>query len=343
MSQAIYRPIIIGLSGPELTSPESHWIQALQPYGVIFFRRNLVDPTQVRALVAAVRDCAGEDCPIWIDQEGGRVQRLGPPHWPRLPSPLAIGRCWRRHAFDGLTHAQALGQVIGHQLASLGITHTCAPCLDLAITGADPVIGDRAFGTTPAEVIPLALAFLDGLQTTGVAGIVKHLPGMGRVTADSHVTCPIIETPLATLEAEDWLPFRVIQTRVVMTAHVTLPAFGPAPVTVNPEALSRLRLLCPDSLIVSDCLTMGALHGSIEERVGAALDAGCDLALYSNGTSSERESAVRAAGEPRLAREPRETLRPLPEDRVADCLAHLERLIEADQADPTRDQPATGA
>lgn len=343
MSDSLSRPIIIGLSGPELTPPESKWIRALRPYGFILFRRNIDSPTQLSRLITALRECGGAECPIFIDQEGGRVQRLGPPHWPRLPSPLTIGRRWRRHAFDGLTQAHALGQVIGHQLARVGITHTCAPCLDLAIEGADPVIGDRAFGTTPAEVIPLALAFLDGLHTTGVSGVIKHLPGMGRVTADSHVTCPVIETPLATLEAEDWLPFRVVHTRYAMTAHVTLPALGPAPVTINAEAIARLRSLCPESLIVSDCLTMGALEGSIEDRVTAALNAGCDLALYSNGDASERERAVYAAGEPRLVREPIDPLTPLSEEHLARCLKSLGTVSEKVQADPTRDPPATGA
>ena len=340
MSHSVYRPIIIGLSGPTLSASECDWIERLQPYGFIVFRRNITSPDQVSALTDTLVQLAGRDCPIFIDQEGGRVQRLGPPHWPALPSPLAIGQRWRRNAFEGLTLAHALGQVIGHQLASLGITHTCAPCLDLAIDGADPVIGDRAFGTTPAEVIPLALAFLDGLQTTGVSGVMKHLPGMGRVTADSHLTCPVIETPLAILDAEDWLPFQVIQSRFAMTAHVTLPELGPQPVTVNDKAIARIRSICPDSLLISDCLTMGALEGSIEARVIAALDAGCDLALYSNGSDSARKRAVLAAGEPRVARDPARTLTPLPEAQIADRLGLLEACLSRElQADPTRDQP----
>ena len=339
MTHSVYRPIIVGLSGPVLTAPESRWIETLSPYGYILFRRNIETPEQVRALTQAIRALAGPDCPIFIDQEGGRVQRLGPPHWPALPSALAIGRVWRRNAYEGLSLAHAQGQVIGSQLAELGITHTCAPCLDLAIPGADPVIGDRAFGRTPAEVIPLALAFLDGLQTTEVSGVTKHLPGMGRVTVDSHLTCPTLETPIATLEAEDWMPFRVIQNRVVMTAHVTLPSFGAAPVTINTDALTALRSLCPDSLVVSDCLTMGALAGSIEVRVSAALQAGCDLALYSNGDASERERAIIASGPPRLVRDIVESRSPLADGRIATCLRRLSAITENHRADHTRDQP----
>ena len=138
-----------------------------------------------------------------IDQEGGRVQRLKQPDWPQLPAALDVGKLWRKHQFKGLEAANSLGQVIGSQLASAGISHVAAPVLDLSIDGADPVIGDRAFGTTPAEVIPLATAFIDGVTRSGVTPIVKHIPGMGRADIDSHQSLPVV----------GWFSFRCKQRK----------------------------------------------------------------------------------------------------------------------------------
>lgn len=338
---SLTRPIIIGLDGLELTASERQWLPDLMPYGVILFSRNIDSPDQVRALTASIRACLGDDVAILVDQEGGRVQRLKPPHWPTLPSPLSIGRVWRRHQFKGLALANALGQIIGSNLAEVGITHTCAPVVDLLYAGADPVIGDRAFGETPAEVIPLASAFLDGLSRTGVVGILKHLPGMGRATVDSHLALPRIETPVQTLLETDALPFRKISgTRWMMSAHVSIPEWDEQPVTTSNPAIEALRQWIPDAWILSDCLTMGALTGSASQRVEDALNAGIDLALFSNGDDRTRRDAVSSAGVARVAREPRNALSPLDpatkrlyQGRLNDLGASME------QADPTWDQP----
>ncbi len=215
----LYRPIIIGLEGTELSSSEISWLNELMPYGVILFSRNVEHRLQLKALCESIRDVLGDDVVIVVDQEGGRVQRLKNPNWPQLPSALEIGRLWRRHQFSGLEAANSLGQVIGSQLAEVGITHAAAPVLDLKITGADQVIGERSFGTTPAEVIPLATAFIDGLNRCGVTGIVKHIPGMGRVESDSHDSLPVIQAPIETLAQSDWIPFQVVSgARWAMTA-----------------------------------------------------------------------------------------------------------------------------
>jgi beta-N-acetylhexosaminidase len=190
----LYRPIIIGIAGYALTESEQSWLTELKPYGVILFSRNIDNPSQLKALCASLRQILGDDVVIVIDQEGGRVQRLKQPDWPQLPAALDIGKLWRKHQFKGLEAANSLGQVIGSQLASVGISHVAAPVLDLSIDGADPVIGDRAFGTTPAEVIPLATAFIDGVTRSGVTPIVKHIPGMGRADMDSHQSLPILKT-----------------------------------------------------------------------------------------------------------------------------------------------------
>ncbi len=340
----LVRPIIVGLDGPTLSQAEQVWLSDLRPYGVILFSRNIETPDQLRALTASIRDYLGADVAILIDQEGGRVQRMKTPHWPDLPSALAIGKLWRRHQFEGLSAANALGQLIGSMLAEVGITHTCAPVLDLWYEDADPVIGDRAFGSSPAEVIPLATAFIDGLSRTGVQGIIKHLPGMGRVTTDSHHALPTLSASADELAATDWLPFqRVSGVRWGMTAHVHLPEWGPGPVTTSAEGITQLRALFGDLGLISDCLTMGAIQGSIEERVGATLDAGVDLALYSNGSDAERARAVTAAGMPRLVRESSITLAPLSvaQQEMQRTKLSCVQNTQIKTADPTWNRPST--
>lgn len=337
------RPIVIGLDGTVLTQQEVQWLPELQPYGVILFSRNIDTPNQVRALTAQVREHLGEDTAILIDQEGGRVQRLKSPHWPALPSALSIGKLWRRHQFHGLEAANLLGQIIGDQLADLGITHTCSPVVDLFDPAADPVIGDRAFGETPAEVVPLATAFLDGLSRTGVMGILKHVPGMGRVTKDTHYGLATIDTPVDVLEQTDWVPFRAISgTRWMMTAHVVLSAWDDQPVTTSTASINAIREHFNDPLIISDCLTMAAIEGSIEARVENTLNAGVDLALFSNGSNEERNRAVLAAGEPRMVRDSLESLQPLSSEARAHQIAKLQARmgIQTKTADPTWDRPS---
>lgn len=340
----LVRPIVIGLDGLVITDSEAQWLGELIPYGVILFSRNIDTPVQVKALTAHIREILGPDTAILIDQEGGRVQRLKPPHWPELPSALSIGTLWRRHQFYGLEAANLLGQIVGDQLADLGLTHTCAPVIDLFNKAADPVIGDRSFGETPAEVIPLATAFLDGLSRTGVTGILKHIPGMGRVTSDTHHSLPVIDTPIEILEQTDWVPFRAISgTRWAMTAHVVISAWDTQPVTTSALSIDAIRRHFNDPFIVSDCLTMDAIEGSIETRIRKTLDAGVDLALFSNGTDEERHRAVLASGEPHLVRESTESLKPLTPKTRAHQIAKLKNRMgsQTKTADPTWDQPSS--
>ena len=276
---------------------------------------------------------------IIVDQEGGRVQRLKDPNWPALPSALDIGKYWRRHQSAGLEAADSLGQVIGSQLAEVGITHAAAPVLDLHIIGADPVIGDRSFGTTPAEVIPLATAFIDGLSRCGISAIVKHIPGMGRVQSDSHDELPVIPTSIKELAQSDWIPFQVISgTRWAMTAHIVIPEWDTLPITTSTKAIKHIRETFGDWLIISDCLTMGAITGTISERVRNTLDAGIDLALFSNGSDEERRIAVEASGEPRVSRDDPNSLDPLSNSNVQRLLMKLRGVTRIqNKLDPTWD------
>ena len=257
-----------------------------------------------------------------------------------FPAALDIGKYWRRHQFAGLDAANSLGQVIGSQLAEVGITHAAAPVLDLHIKGANPVIGDRSFGTTPAEVIPLATAFIDGLSRCGVSAIVKHIPGMGRVQSDSHDELPVISTSIKELAQSDWIPFQVISgTRWAMTAHIVIPEWDTLPITTSTKAMQHIRKTFGDWLIISDCLTMGAITGTIRERVENTLDAGVDLALFSNGSDEERRLAVEASGEPRVSRDNPNSLDPLSDSDVQRLLTKLRAVTRnQDAIDPTWDR-----
>jgi beta-N-acetylhexosaminidase len=336
----LYRPIIIGIAGSALTESEQSWLTELKPYGIILFSRNIDNPSQLKALCTSLRHILGDDVVIVIDQEGGRVQRLKQPDWPQLPAALDIGKLWRKHQFKGLEAANSLGQVIGSQLASAGISHVAAPVLDLSIDGADPVIGDRAFGTTPAEVIPLATAFIDGVICSGVTPIMKHIPGMGRADMDSHQSLPLVQTPVSILEQSDWIPFKIVSgTRWAMTAHIVIPEWDHQPITTSKRAITKIRSLFGDRIIVSDCLTMGAITGTIRERIQQTLDAGVDLALFSNGSDADRRHAVEACGKPSVVREEPAELKSLPNSALKSLLRKLREVPTPILAtDPTRDQ-----
>lgn len=339
----LYRPIIIGLSELTLTDSERHWLSELNPYGVILFSRNIDTPEQLKKLCASIRNHIGDDVAILVDQEGGRVQRLKSPHWSALPAALQIGQLWRRNRCKGLEAANSLGQVIGSQLATVGITHTAAPVLDLYVAGADQVIGDRSFGSTPAEVIPLANAFIDGLARTGVTAIVKHIPGMGRSQSDSHVSLPVIDTPIHLLEQMDWLPFQKIKgARWAMTTHAVIAAWDYLPVTISRKSIQSIHKTFGDWFLISDCLTMDAISGSISERVQKTLSAGVDVVLFSNGSNDERRIAVESAGPEGIARDEKKSLQTMPEDHYKYVFEKLNSLMNENilAPDPTRDRPS---
>jgi beta-N-acetylhexosaminidase len=297
------RAFIAGCSGPVLTPEETAFFRESEPWGFILFRRNVESPDQVRALCEALRETVGrEDAPILIDQEGGRVQRLGPPHWPKYPAGSAYGRL---HANDPLVRREVarLGaRLIAHDLRAVGITVDCLPVLDVPTPGAHDVIGDRAYGRTPADVAVLGRAAAEGLLAGSVLPVVKHMPGHGRAGADSHLALPVVEASREELERHDFAPFRILSDMpLAMTAHVVYTALDPDnPATTSPIVMSEIVRghLAYDGLVMTDDLSMQALSGSYRERTERAFAAGCDMALHCNGRMDEM-SAV-AEGTPLL-------------------------------------------
>jgi beta-N-acetylhexosaminidase len=293
------RAFITGVAGPALTDEERRFLSEAQPWGLIVFSRNVAGPDPLRRLIDDFRATVGRDAPVLIDQEGGRVQRLGPPHWPSYPPGAAYGVLYDRHREKGLAAARLGARLIAADLARLGIDVDCLPIADVPIAGADPVVGDRAYGNRPDQVAAIASAVARGLAEGGVLPVLKHIPGHGRATADSHEKLPVVSADRATLDATDFAAFRALATLpLAMTAHVVFSAFDPvAPATTS---VSIVRDVIRDSigfkgLLMSDDISMGALAGSLSERTGAAIAAGCDMVLHCNGKMPEMRAVAAAA------------------------------------------------
>ncbi len=292
------RAVILGCTGEELSPEERRLFHAADPVGFILFRRNCRDPAQIRDLVAALRGAIGrDDAPILIDQEGGRVARLAPPLWRRYPSAGRLGLLPEPQAAAA---ARLGGRLIANDLRGLGITVNCSPVLDLPVPGADPVIGDRAYGSEPRRVASLGRSVCEGLLEGGVLPVIKHIPGHGRASLDSHHVCPVVEAGADELSHTDFAPFRALAGMPwAMTAHIVYMAIDPtAPATLSEHVISQAIRgeIGFDGVLVSDDLSMQALGGEIGERAARALAAGCDLVLHCNGDHREMEAIAAATG-----------------------------------------------
>jgi beta-N-acetylhexosaminidase len=293
------RAFITGLTGSTLTASERQFVRDAEPWGLILFKRNVSTPEGLNKLIGEFRNAAGWLAPVLIDQEGGRVQRLGPPHWPSYPPGSAYGALFDRDQDAGLAAARLGARLVAHDLTELGIDVDCAPIADVPAIRADPVIGDRAYGTEPAKVAAIAGAFAAGLIEGGVLPVLKHLPGHGRAMADSHLRLPVVTAERVTLEATDFAAFRPVRALPLgMTAHVVFSAIDPvAPATTSANIVANVirDSIGFTGLLMSDDISMGALSGSLGERTKAAIAAGCDVVLHCNGVMAEmREVAAQA-------------------------------------------------
>ena len=295
------RAFITGLSGLKLTAQERAFLREARPWGLILFKRNIDDRNQVLGLVGEVLHELGGNAPVLVDQEGGRVQRLGPPHWPAYPPGAVYSRLYDRDPAVGLAAARLGARLIAADLLPLGINVDCLPLADVPVGGANAVIGDRAYGETPEKVAVIAAAIAEGLGAGGVLPVLKHIPGHGRATADSHEQLPVVRTDRATLEATDFAAFRPLKNLPLgMTAHVVFTAIDPVlPATTSATMIREVirGFIGFDGLLMSDDVSMGALSGSIAERTRASLAAGCDVVLHCNGKLDEMQAVAAAAPE----------------------------------------------
>ena len=287
---------ITGIEGLSLGGNERAFLRDADPWGFILFRRNVDTPAQVSALVAALRDTVGRNAPVLIDQEGGRVQRLAPPHWPSYPPGAFYGAIYDRDRTAGLIAAKLGARLIASDLFALGIDVDCLPLADVPVREADPVIGNRAYGMTAAKVAAIGAAVAQGLIEGGVLPVLKHIPGHGRATADSHHRLPVVEADRATLESSDFAAFRPLaKLPLGMTAHVVFSAIDPvAPATTSGTMVREVirQHIGFDGLLMSDDVSMNALSGTLAERTRAALRAGCDVVLHCNGKLDEMRAVA---------------------------------------------------
>lgn len=289
---------VYGCQGTQLAPEEREFFRDVRPFGFILFARNAATPAQVGALCADLRECVRDGgAPIFIDQEGGKVQRLKPPHWQARPAARRFGELFDRYPQEGREGAYLCARLIAHELRSVGVTVNCAPVLDVPVQGAHDIIGDRAFSSDPAAVIELARAAMDGYLDGGVLPVIKHVPGHGRALADSHLSLPCVAAPPAELSGHDFVPFRSLNhAPMAMTAHVVFEAIDPRrPATTSPRIIRDVIRgeIGFDGLLISDDLSMSALAGPLGTRAKAALFAGCDIALHCNGRLDEMQDVAK--------------------------------------------------
>ncbi len=287
------RALILGCTGKSLSREEVAFFRDVRPWGFILFKRNIGTPDEVRALTTALRGCVGrEAAPILIDQEGGRVQRMGPPHWPAYPAGGRYG------GLNGTATAIArLGaRLMAHDLTEVGINVDCAPVLDVLVPGLHDVIGDRAYGTAPDRVAEIGRAVADGLMAGGVLPVMKHMPGHGRAACDSHLGVPVVEAPLDDLVAHDFRTFMALaDLPMAMSAHIVYAAIDPErPATQSATVIRDVvrGLIGFDGLLMSDDLSMNALTGAFRDRTEACFSAGVDVVLHCNGAMDEMRAVA---------------------------------------------------
>jgi beta-N-acetylhexosaminidase len=332
------RAFITGIAGLELSAAEREFIRAERPWGFILFKRNIDAPAQVTSLVRELRAAINSpEAPVLIDQEGGRVQRFGPPNWPVYPAGAVFGTLYDIDSALGLEAARLSARLIADDLIQLGVTVDCLPLADVPVEGADAVIGNRAYGTEPAKVAAIARAVTQGLEQGGVLPVLKHIPGHGRATADTHFRLPEVDTLEKELERTDFAAFQPLaDLPMAMTAHVVFSALDPAhPATTSATIIAQVirGVIGFQGLLMSDDVSMNALAGSIAERTRAIIAAGCDIVLHCNGKLDEMRDVARET--PELTGKALERARqalasrkaPQPFDRQA-ARARLDVLIE---------------
>jgi beta-N-acetylhexosaminidase len=309
---------IFGCAGRALSPEEAAFFGDVRPWGFIVFRRNVESPGQLRALIAALRETVGSaDAPVLVDQEGGRVQRLGPPHWRRYPPAGAFAAL---PPADRREMARLGARLIAHDLRDVGINVDCAPVLDVPEPDAHDVIGDRAYGASAEAVATLGRAAAEGLMAGAVLPVIKHIPGHGRARADSHAALPVVDASRAALAGRDFAAFRAnADLPLAMTAHVVYAAIDAgAPATTSRAVIGQVIRgeIGFDGLLMTDDLSMQALAGDFDARARAALDAGCDVVLHCNGALHEMRAVAAGA-------------RPLAGEAARRAQAALARLAES--------------
>ena len=331
------KPVIYGLSGLSLTADERAFFRDADPCGYIFFKRNVATRDQLRALTSELRALSGrDDVPILIDQEGGRVARLGPPEWPASPAGPAFDALYDVAPMSAIEAARANAQAVGLMLAEVGINVDCWPLLDVSQPDTTPAIATRAYGHEPMRVAAMGRAIMEGLRQAGVVGVVKHMPGHGRAVVDTHYLLPTVTANEAELEI-DLEPFRALNTAPMgMTSHIIFQAWDPdrpatlSPIIINDVIRDRIGF---DGLLMTDDIDMKALSGTAGEKAAGALAAGCDVVLDCWGRMDEMVEIASLIGDmppvsrDRLDRAMATISGSTPQGDIADFIAKRDSLL----------------
>lgn len=293
-------PVVFGCGGAALKDSEHRFFQEADPWGFILFSRNVSDPEGVLRLTGELRSCVGREALVFVDQEGGSVARLRPPHWKEWPAvgpflaQVEGGEAERHAALDRRFRD------VARELLAAGIDANCMPVLDIPAPGTSPVIGDRALGADPSLVAGRGRAVCEALLAEGVLPVVKHMPGHGRATVDSHDEMPVVDALLEDLDARDFAPFRdLADMPIAMTAHIAYTAVDPdVPATLSRRMVEDVMRgnLGFDGVILSDDLCMGAIRGPLRESTAQAIEAGCDVALHCDGEMAAMEEVMEGVG-----------------------------------------------
>ncbi|MBA3448702.1 MAG: beta-N-acetylhexosaminidase [Pseudaminobacter sp.] len=322
------KSMILGCAGKTLSREEISFYRGECPWGFILFARNVSETEQIRDLVDAMRDCVGRaDAPVFIDQEGGRVQRLRPPLAPNYPAGAALGALWRDDHDEGERAAWLLARLHAFDLLRYGITADCLPVLDVPVEGASDVIGARAYGKKPDIVTALGKASAEGLMAGGVLPVMKHIPGHGRAFSDTHFELPTVDAPLGDLQRHDFAPFRELNhLPAAMTAHVVYSAVDPKnPATTSGKVVEQIIRgeIGFDGLLISDDTSMKALSGDFPSKAASILAAGVDIVLHCNGVMEEMAGIASRTT----------ALRGKALERAGRALSYIEQRDRADEAE----------
>lgn len=294
----MFKPVISDVKGLEISADEKALFEEFRPFGFILFQRNCDNPKQVKSLVTQMKECLGNDnAPILIDQEGGRVARLRPPHWKRYPAAGVYSSLYETNPELATAAVQVHASLMAADLTALGINVDCFPDADIFYEGADKVIGDRSYGERPQKVAVLARAAAEGMISSGVIPVMKHLPGHGRADVDSHKILPVVNTKIDELRETDFIPFkRLNDLPCAMTAHVVFSDIDSEKcATISKKIIRNIirKEIGFNGVLFSDDLSMRALSDDPAKNAANALKAGCDLAVHCNGTLEERRSVLK--------------------------------------------------
>lgn len=296
-NKSVRKPVIYGLSGLELTDEEKYFFSKSGPIGFILFARNIQNKNQTKKLIDSLKNIMNGEVLILIDQEGGRVARLTGEDWKIYPHAKYFSKLYEENKEQAQKACYDNSFLIARDLSELGINLNCAPVLDILTPNTHEIIGDRAFGDNPKQVANLARQMCSAFLDNKIYPVIKHIPGHGRASCDSHLELPIVDASLEELINFDFIPFIELKNmKFAMTAHILYSKIdNKFPATISKKIINLIRnQIGFKNILMSDDISMKALKGKMQDLTKAIIGAGCDLVLHCNGKMNEMEEINQA-------------------------------------------------